>query len=50
MGVIATITAPDVVGKLLDPLGVRSVPLVPAPAGDPPMEQTTLGFEAAAAA
>jgi hypothetical protein len=47
MGVIATITDPDVVRKILDHLGVRSVPLVPAPARDPPMEQTTLGFEAA---
>ena len=47
MRVVATITQPDVVRKILDPLGVRSTPLARAPARAPAWEQTDLGFEAA---
>jgi hypothetical protein len=47
MRVVATITQPDVVRKMLDHLGVRASPLPRAPARDPAWEQTDLGFEAA---
>jgi hypothetical protein len=47
MRVIATITEPAVVRKLLEPLGVRASPLPCAPARDPDWEQGSLGFEAA---
>jgi len=47
MKVLATITAPDVVRKILDHLKVRSSPLPRAPARDPTWEQTELGFEGA---
>jgi hypothetical protein len=47
MTVLATLTAPEVVRKILDPLHVRSSPLPRAPARDPTWEQTELGFEAA---
>ena len=47
MRVVATITQPDVVRKILDHLGVRSTPLPRAPAREPAWEQTDLGFEAA---
>jgi hypothetical protein len=46
MRVVATITQPDVVRKILDHLGVRSSPLPRAPARDPDWEQTALGFDA----
>jgi hypothetical protein len=47
MRVLSTITDPHVVRKILEHLGVRSEPLVKAPARDPPMEQASFGFEAA---
>ena len=49
MHVVATITEPDVVKKILDHLGVRSTPLPHAPARDPDWEQRALGFDADAA-
>jgi voltage-gated potassium channel Kch len=48
MRVVATITQPDVVRKILVHLGVRSTPLPRAPARDPPLEQTALGFDTGA--
>ncbi|XYI04311.1 hypothetical protein ACMHYB_10150 [Sorangium sp. So ce1128] len=47
MKVLATITDPEVVRKILDPLRVRSTPLPRAPARDPTWVQTELGFDAA---
>ena len=47
--VLATITQPDVVRKILQHLGVRSSPLPRAPARDPDGEQMDLGFDADAA-
>jgi len=47
--VLATITQPDVIRKILEHLGVRSSPLPRAPARDPDGEQTDLGFDADAA-
>jgi Putative transposase len=47
MRVVATLTQPDVVRKILAHLGVRSTPLPRAPARDPPLEQTPLDFDAA---
>jgi hypothetical protein len=44
--VLATITQPDVVRKILQHLGVRSSPLPRAPARDPDGEQMDLGFDA----
>jgi hypothetical protein len=46
MRVVATITQPDVVRKILVHLGVRSTPLPRAPARDPDWEQTALGLNA----
>ena len=46
MKVLATITEPDVVKKILDHLRVRSSPMPRAPARDPDWEQTALGFDA----
>jgi Putative transposase len=45
--VLATITQPDVIRKILEHLDVRSSPLPRAPARDPDWEQMDLGFEAA---
>jgi hypothetical protein len=45
--VVATITQPDVIRKILDHLGVRTTPLPRAPARDGDWEQTDLGFVAA---
>jgi hypothetical protein len=47
MRVLATITAPDAVRKILEHLHLRSTPLPRAPARDPTWEQTELGFVAA---
>jgi hypothetical protein len=47
MTVLATITDPEVVRKILDPLRVRSTPLPRAPARAPTWVQTELGFYAA---
>jgi hypothetical protein len=47
--VLAPITQPDVVRKILQPLGVRSSPLPRAPARAPDSEQMDLGFDADAA-
>jgi hypothetical protein len=47
MRVIATVTNPAVVGKILKHLGVRASPMPRAPARDPDWKQTDLGFEAA---
>jgi hypothetical protein len=48
MRVVATITQPDVVRKILVHLRVRSTPPARAPARDPPLEQTALGEGAGA--
>ena len=45
MRVIATITAPPVVHKILEHLGVRASPLPQAPARDPDWEQVDMGFD-----
>ncbi len=49
MGVMACVTAPPTVGRILVPLGVRAEPLPRAPARDPTWEQEELGFNAGAA-
>jgi hypothetical protein len=46
MRVLATITQPHVVRKILEHLGVRPVPLTTAPARDPTWDQVNLGFDA----
>jgi hypothetical protein len=47
MRVLATITEPAVVRKLLEQVGVQASPLPCAPARDPDWEQVSLGFEGA---
>jgi hypothetical protein len=47
MRVLSTLTEPSSVRKILDHLGMRSEPLVAAPARDPTWEQATFGFDAA---
>jgi hypothetical protein len=47
MRVLSTLTEPSSVRKILDPLGMRSEPLVAAPARDPTWEQARFGFDAA---
>jgi hypothetical protein len=46
--VLATITDPVAIRRILQHLGVRSEPLAAAPARDPTWEQVDLGFEDAA--
>jgi hypothetical protein len=46
MRVIATVTAPPTVRRILEHLGVRADPLPRAPARDPTWEQEQLGFDA----
>ena len=45
MRVISPITEPQVIRKMLDPLGVRASPLPHAPARDPDWKQVDLGYE-----
>ena len=45
--VLSTSTEPSSVRKILDPLRLRSEPLVAAPARDPTWEPATFGFDAA---
>lgn len=47
MRVLSTITESSSVRKILDHLGLRSEPLVAAPARDSIWEQAMLGFDAA---
>ena len=47
MRVLSTITVPSIARKTLDHLGMRSEPLVAAPARDPTWQQATFGFDAA---
>ena len=49
MFVLATITDPVTIRRILEHLGVRSDPLPRAPARDPTWEQEHLGFDADAA-
>jgi hypothetical protein len=46
MKVIATVTAPPTVRRILEHLGVRADPLPRAPARDPTWEQEPLGCDA----
>jgi hypothetical protein len=46
MRVLATLTDPSAVRRILEHLGMRAVPLEAAPARDPTGEQTDLGFVA----
>jgi hypothetical protein len=48
MTLLATLTEPSPVRRILEHLGVRDDPLTVAPARDPAGEQTALGFEDAA--
>ena len=48
MTLLATLTQPGPVRRILEHLGVRAHPLTVAPARDPAGEQTDLGFEDAA--
>ena len=50
MRVVATITEPRVVRRILEHLRVRAEPLARAPARDPEWYQVDLGFDADAAA
>jgi hypothetical protein len=47
MDVLATLTAPATLRRILEPLNVRADPLPRAPARDPPMEQLDLDLDPA---
>jgi hypothetical protein len=49
MSVLATITDPATIGRLLEHIGVRADPLPRAAARDPTSEQADLGLDADAA-